>query len=138
MDNLARRAAISAARTVETIAHRLGESGAAWSGRLYAAAELRLAAEEREDRLNDVWVRVQGTRYRLCRKRPAGWAPTREEVQRFVLDAQTVAELRADAAPVEAPAAPQSLARRVIPSSLAPRRCAIAAGGSHDMPHCNL
>jgi hypothetical protein len=104
----------------------------------YAAAAVRLAAEEREDRLNDVWARVQGMRYRLGRKRPAGWAPTQEEVQRFVLDAQTVAELRAEAAAVEAPAAPQYVARRVIPGPRVPRRCAIAAGGSPDMPRRNL
>jgi hypothetical protein len=115
----------------------------------YAAAELRWAAEAREDRLNDVWARVQGMRYRLGRKRPAGWVPSPQEVERYALDAQTVAELRAQAAPAveEGPAAPPVRVSRVVVA--APRRSArpclparvrggITAGGSPDTTRRNL
>ncbi|MCX4609441.1 DUF3560 domain-containing protein [Streptomyces mirabilis] len=52
--------------------------------------------EDREDRLWAAWARVQGIVYRLQR-RPAGWVPTEEEIETHGLDAEVVAELRADA-----------------------------------------
>lgn len=52
--------------------------------------------EDREDRLWAAWAKVQGIVYRLQR-RPAGWVPTEEEIEAHGLDAEVVAELRADA-----------------------------------------
>jgi hypothetical protein len=52
--------------------------------------------EDREDRLWAAWARVHEIVYRLQR-RPAGWVPTEEEIERHGLDAEVVAELRADA-----------------------------------------
>ncbi|MFF3654932.1 DUF3560 domain-containing protein [Streptomyces olivochromogenes] len=52
--------------------------------------------EDREDRLWAAWARVHDIVYRLQR-RPAGWVPTDEEIERHGLDAEVVAELRADA-----------------------------------------
>ncbi|MER6367381.1 DUF3560 domain-containing protein [Streptomyces mirabilis] len=52
--------------------------------------------EDREDRLWAAWAKVQGIVYRLQR-RPAGWVPPEEEIEAHGLDAEVVAELRADA-----------------------------------------
>lgn len=52
--------------------------------------------EDREDRLWAAWAKVHDIVYRLQR-RPAGWVPTEEEIEAHGLDAEVVAELRADA-----------------------------------------
>ncbi|BBA98324.1 hypothetical protein RVR_4463 [Actinacidiphila reveromycinica] len=55
-----------------------------------------IAWEDRDDRLWRAWAKVNGIAYRLQR-RPAGWVPTEEEIAEHRLDAEVVAELRADA-----------------------------------------
>lgn len=113
----------------------------------YAVAELRWAVEAREERLNEVWGRVQGFTYRLGRKRPAGWVPTPEEAYLHSLSADVLDELHADAAraagalgraeeipadaaglrPQHRPAARVRVSRRSSPQA-----------GAHDTPPCNL
>lgn len=113
----------------------------------YAAAELRWAAEAREDRLNEVWGRVQGFTYRLGRKRPAGWVPTAQEAHLHSLGADVLAELDADAAreagaPVRAEEVPAVAGgRRPQPRPAARVRVSRRPSpqmGAHDTPPCNL
>ncbi|MFE7933395.1 DUF6884 domain-containing protein [Streptomyces sp. NPDC057456] len=71
----------------------------------YAAAELRWAEEDREQRHWNAWARVEGVRY-SWRKRPRGWVPTDEEIYLHMLDPEVVAELRTEAAELAAEAEP--------------------------------
>ncbi|MEC3995191.1 hypothetical protein VSR01_17280 [Actinacidiphila sp. DG2A-62] len=63
----------------------------------YTAMEELHAWEARDERLWDVWARVQGITHRLGRSRPAGWVPTDEEIAEHGIAADLVAELRAEA-----------------------------------------
>ncbi|WP_406178048.1 hypothetical protein [Streptomyces canus] len=63
----------------------------------WEAAERLRAWEDREDRLWEVWAKVNGIRFRLQR-RPADWLPTEEEIAEHFLDPEVVAELRAEVA----------------------------------------
>lgn len=58
----------------------------------YAAHDLRRAAEEQEERLRAVWVEVEGIRNPFV-SRPAGWAPTAEQVEEYRIRPELVAEL---------------------------------------------
>ncbi|MBK3638594.1 hypothetical protein JHN52_38255, partial [Streptomyces sp. MBT97] len=63
----------------------------------YAEAEVRWAEEAREERRRKAWALVERITNPFA-KRPRGWAPTDEDVRAFGLDAEVVAELRAEAA----------------------------------------
>ncbi|MGY3199756.1 DUF3560 domain-containing protein [Streptomyces sp. TE5632] len=85
-------------------ARRLAEQAAAEEAKRKAAskefqeAHARLMAwEDSQDRMWAAWAKVHDVHYRLQR-RPAGWVPTEEEIERHRLDPEVVAELRADAA----------------------------------------
>ncbi|WP_381792929.1 DUF3560 domain-containing protein [Streptomyces niveus] len=60
------------------------------------AHERLIAWQDLQDRLWGAWARVNGIAYRT-RRRPTGWVPTEEEIAEHGLDAEVVAELRADA-----------------------------------------
>ncbi|MFF2940213.1 DUF3560 domain-containing protein [Streptomyces niveus] len=73
----------------------------------YEVHQRLMAWEDREDRLWKAWAKVHGIAYRLQR-RPAGWVPTHQEIAEHRLDADVVAELRADAeAPESKPVLPK-------------------------------
>ncbi|MFE7214578.1 hypothetical protein ACFU93_32480 [Streptomyces sp. NPDC057611] len=76
---------------------------------LYAALDELRDWEERDERMWKAWATVQGITYRLGRNVPAGWVPTAEEVAEHRLDAEVVAELRAEAArPTPRPELPKA------------------------------
>jgi hypothetical protein len=78
------------------------------------AHERLIAWQDLQDRLWSAWARVNGIAYRT-RRRPAGWVPTEEEIAEHGLDAEVVAELRADAeAPEPKPVLPK-LNQRPMP-----------------------
>ncbi|NGO67870.1 hypothetical protein [Streptomyces boncukensis] len=80
---------------------------------LYSALERLHAWEARDDRLWEVWARVQGITYRLGRRRPRGWVPTAEEIAKHFIAQELVDELRADAeSPQERPEVPHTPALR--------------------------
>ncbi|MFI9418045.1 DUF3560 domain-containing protein [Streptomyces werraensis] len=63
----------------------------------FREAHARLIAwQDAQDRMWAAWAKVNDVHFRLQR-RPAGWVPTEEEIERHRLDAEVVAELRADA-----------------------------------------
>lgn len=115
--------------------------------RWYEEFDKRMAVEQREDRLNEVWGRVQGCTHRLGRKRPAGWAPTAEEAYLHSLGADVLAELRQDA--VRA-AGDSDRAEEVPPGAGGRRpqrrpavrqrgpRTSSPQVGANDTPPCNL
>ncbi|NDK24682.1 DUF3560 domain-containing protein [Streptomyces sp. TR1341] len=77
------------------------------SAEFYEVHQRLMVWEDREDRLWKAWAKVHGIAYRLQR-RPAGWVPTDEEIAEHRLDAEVVAELRADAeAPEPKPVLPK-------------------------------
>jgi hypothetical protein len=71
----------------------------------WAEWEVRQAEEEREERRWKAWAVVEGIRY-SWRKRPRGWVPTDEQIRRYSLDPEVVAELRAEAAELATEQAP--------------------------------
>jgi hypothetical protein len=86
---------VQARRLAEQAAQDRAERKAA--SKEFREAHRRLMVwEEREDRLWAAWAKVQGIVFRLQR-RPVGWVPTPEEIEQHGLDADVVAELRADA-----------------------------------------
>ncbi|MER5697838.1 DUF3560 domain-containing protein [Streptomyces mirabilis] len=86
---------VQARRLAEQAAKDEAERKAA--SKAFREAHQRLMEwEDREDRLWAAWARVHDIVYRLQR-RPVGWVPTDEEIERHGLDAEVVAELRADA-----------------------------------------
>ncbi|WP_328638409.1 hypothetical protein [Streptomyces canus] len=75
--------------------------------RFFAELEERWAEEDREARRWRVWALVEDVNpVATWRKRPRGWAPSDEDVLRYRLDPEVVAELRAEAAEVAAGQAP--------------------------------
>ncbi|GGQ49873.1 hypothetical protein GCM10010250_21820 [Streptomyces althioticus] len=67
------------------------------ASREFREAHDRLIAwEDAQDRMWAAWAKVNDVHFRLQR-RPAGWVPTEEEIERHGLDPQVVEELRADA-----------------------------------------
>ncbi|MFJ7592512.1 hypothetical protein ACIQZO_35105 [Streptomyces sp. NPDC097617] len=76
---------------------------------MYAAMEELHAWEARDERLWNVWARVQGITHRLGRSRPVGWVPTDEEIEAHRIDPGLVAELRAEVGrPTPKPELPQT------------------------------
>jgi hypothetical protein len=91
---------------------------------LYAAIEELHAWEARDQRLWNVWARVQDITHRLGRSRPVGWVPTDEEIEAHHIDPAVVAELRAEAGcPTPKPELPQTPVlrpRELPPLTVAP------------------
>ncbi|MFC5072872.1 hypothetical protein ACFPN0_15070 [Kitasatospora cinereorecta] len=98
----------------EQYRHRLAQREA-----MYAAMDELHAWEERDERLWNVWARVQDITHRLGRSRPVGWVPTDEEIEQHRIAPGLVAELRAEAGhPTPKPELPKTPMPR--PSALPP------------------
>lgn len=99
--------------------HRLAHREA-----MYAAMDELHAWEARDERLWNVWARVQDIAHRLGRSRPVGWVPTDEEIETHRIDPGLVAELRAEAGrPTPKPQLPTTPAlppRELPPLTVAP------------------
>ncbi|WP_206308744.1 hypothetical protein [Streptomyces sp. A1136] len=99
--------------------HRLAHREA-----MYAAMDELHAWEARDERLWNVWARVQDITHRLGRSRPIGWIPTDEEIETHRIDPGLVAELRAEAGrPTPKPQLPTTPAlppRELPPLTVAP------------------
>ncbi|WP_327123698.1 hypothetical protein [Streptomyces sp. NBC_01727] len=82
---------------------------------LYAAMDELHAWEDRDDRLWAAWANVQGITHRLGRQCPAGWVPTKEEIETHRLEPEVVAELRAEAGcPQVRPVLPKGSRLRLV------------------------
>ncbi|MBP5930458.1 hypothetical protein [Streptomyces scabiei] len=105
----------------------------------YAAHDLRMAAEEREDRLRAVWAEVEGV-WNPFTRRPAGWTPTPEQVEEFRILPELVAQLEEEAARLaaEAAAEPELTSTAAAPGQAvqeAPETSAArAAGRAPELP----
>ncbi|MCX4550568.1 MULTISPECIES: hypothetical protein [unclassified Streptomyces] len=85
---------------------------------MHAAMDELHAWEDRDERLWNVWARVQDITHRLGRSRPVGWVPTDEEIEKHRIDPDLVAKLRAEAGcPTPKPELPKTspLRPRALP-----------------------
>ncbi|MFF0092729.1 hypothetical protein ACFYSF_22590 [Streptomyces canus] len=81
----------------------------------YEAMDALHAWEDREEKRDAAWAKVQGFTYRLGRHAPAGWVPTAEEIDRYLLDPAVVDDLRAEAArPTPKPELPRTARLRLV------------------------
>lgn len=83
------------------------------SDALYAALEELREWEAWDERLWNVWAKVQGITHRLCRKRPVDWVPTEQEIAEHRIAPELVAELYAAVGrPAPRPELPKTSASR--------------------------
>lgn len=103
----------------------------------YAAHDLRMAAEEREAPLRAVWAEAEGV-WNPFSRRPAGWAPTPDQVEEFRIRPELVAELEEEAARLAAEAAPEPEETSSAPAAVHEVPEAPAAYVGHDAAPTNL